>query len=107
MTLYYYVKYQPKVLMIALVQQKKFRMNFSKARTLFCLNLHYKGTINYLYVNKTDIYKFKTRDNIIWCEFCLESISNILRKMNTVKFTVYDFSVDNSSIGKEYVLNIH
>ena len=93
--------------MIALVQQKKFRMNFSKARTLFCLNLHYKGTINYLYVNKTDIYKFKTRDNIIWCEFCLESISNILRKMNTVKFTVYDFSVDNSSIGKEYVLNIH
>ena len=66
--------------MTALVQQKKFRKNFSKARTQFCLNLHYKGTVNYLYVNKTDIYKFKTRDNIIWCEFCLESISKCFTK---------------------------
>ena len=52
------------VLMIALVQQKKNGINFSKANTEFCLSLHYNGDESYLYVNKTDIWKFKAIDKI-------------------------------------------
>ena len=37
------------------------------------------------YVNKTEIYKFKAKDNISWYNFCLGSISQDF-KMNRVKF---------------------
>ena len=50
--------------MVALVQQKEISINFSKANTKFCLSLHYNGNDSYLYVNKTEIYKFKGKDNI-------------------------------------------
>ena len=46
----------PLILMIALVQQKKNSINFSKADTKFSLSLHYNGDEIYLYVNKTGIY---------------------------------------------------
>ena len=46
------MKGQPKVLMIALVQQKKISINLSKARTIFYLSLHYNGDEIYLYVIK-------------------------------------------------------
>ena len=43
------------VLVKALVQQKKnFSINVNKAKTTFCLELHYNGDDNYLYVNKTE-----------------------------------------------------
>ena len=52
------------VLMIALVQKKRNSINFSKAKTKFCLSLHYNYDESYLYVNKTDICKSKANDNI-------------------------------------------
>ena len=59
------MKDQLKVLMVVLVQQeKKFSINFSKANAKFCFSLHYNGHESYLYVNKTEIYKFKAKDNI-------------------------------------------
>ena len=51
--------------MIALVQQKqKFSIKLSKANTKFCFNLHYIGDESYLYVNRTEICKFRENDNI-------------------------------------------
>ena len=49
----------------------------------FCLSLHYNGTNIYLFVNDTEIYKFKTKDSeIVAAPLCLGNISK-------------DWSVDN------------
>ena len=64
-----------------------------------------------MYVNKTEIYKFKAKDNIIWYNFCLRSVSKDFSKDEEHEIylngTVYDFSVDHSSVKKEDILNIH
>ena len=40
--------------------EKTFRINFiSKAKAKFCFSLQYGGDESYLYVNKTEICKFK------------------------------------------------
>ena len=49
--------------MTTLVSQKKNSFNFTKSNTKFCLILYYNGNKSYLYVNKTEIYKFKDLDN--------------------------------------------
>ena len=41
------------------VPEKKFSINFSKAKTKFCLSLHYNGDNSYLFANRKKIYKFK------------------------------------------------
>ena len=49
----------------------------------FCLSLHYNGANSYLFVNGTEIYKFKAKDSeIVATPLCLGNISK-------------DFSVDN------------
>ena len=37
-------------------------MNFIKTNTKFCLSLHYNGSNSYLFVNGTEIHKFKTKE---------------------------------------------
>ena len=37
--------------------EKKFSINFSKAKTKFCLSLHHNGDKSYLFVNGKEIYK--------------------------------------------------
>ena len=86
-----------------MVQQKKnICINFRKANTKFCLSLHYYCDESYLYGNKTEIFKFKTNNNISWYNFCLESKSNDFSKDEQSEIslygTVYDFSADHSSI---------
>ena len=99
------------VLMIALVQQKKISTNFSKAKTKFCLSLHYNGDESYLYVNETEICKFKAHDNISWYNFCIAKVSKDFTKDEQSEIflngAVYDFSVDHNSIKKEDNVNIH
>ena len=57
------------------------------------------------------IYKFKANDKISWCNFYLGSVSEDFTKDEqseiSLNGTVYDFSVDHSSIKKEDTLNIH
>ena len=64
-----------------------------------------------MYVNKTEICKFKTKDNISWYDFCLGSISKDFTKNEqseiSLNGTVYDFLVDHSSTKKEGIFNIH
>ena len=57
-----------------MMQQKKISINFKKASRKCCLSLLYNGDESYLYVNKTDIYKFKAENNTSWYNFCLKSI---------------------------------
>ena len=46
-------------------EKKKKKKTFSNANTQFCVILHYKGNKkSYLYVNKTEICKFKANENI-------------------------------------------
>ena len=63
-----------------------------------CLNLHYNGTNRYLFVNGTEIIKFKANDSEITATvLCLGNVSKD-NSVDNVKKTVlcgyvYDFSV--------------
>ena len=90
---------------------KKICVNFNKANTKFSLRLHYNWDESYLIVNKTEICKFKAKDNISWYTFCLGSVSKDFAKdeQSEISFngTVFDFSVGHSSIKEEDILHIH
>ena len=65
--------------------EKTYLINFTKSRTRFCLSLHYNGDNSYLFVNGTEICKFKAKKYEIkdgQSEICLGNISK-------------DFSADN------------
>ena len=50
--------------------------NFTVTKKKFCLSLHYNGANSYLFVNGTEIYKFKAKDSeIVASPLCLENIS--------------------------------
>ena len=84
--------------------RKKISINVSRTNTKFCLSLLYTGDDSYLYVNKTEIFKFKANDSTSWYNFYLESVSKDFTKDEQHD---YDFSVDHSSTKKEDILNIH
>ena len=74
--------------------------------------MHYYGDENHLYVNKTSICKFKTKDNISWYNFCLGSISQDFTKDEqsgiSLNGIAYDFSVDHNSIkNKTFLIYIN
>ena len=53
-----------------------YSINFTKENTKFCLSLHYNGASSYLFVNGTEIVKFKAKDaEITLYPLCLGSIS--------------------------------
>ena len=45
--------------------EKLHSINFIKNNTKFCLSLHYNADNSYLFVNGTEIYKFKAKDSEI------------------------------------------
>ena len=59
-----------------LTAEKMYSINFTVTRKKFCLSLHYNGTNSYLFVNGTEIYKFKAKDSaIVATPLCLGNIS--------------------------------
>ena len=64
-----------------------------------------------MYVNKTDICQFEANYNTSWYSSSLGSISKHFTKDKQSELslhgTMYDFSVEYSSIKKENILNIH
>ena len=81
-------------------------------RKKFCLRLHYNGVNNYLFVNGTEIHKFKAKDSeIIAAQLCLGNISKdwSADDMNRTGFNgyIYDFSVDYDAIAVDDILDIH
>ena len=67
----------------SLTTEKMYSINFSATGRKFCLSLHYNGANSYLFVNGTEMIKFKAKDS--------ELDSNILCLGNISK----DFSVNN------------
>ena len=66
----------------------------------FCLSLHYNGANSYLFVNGTEIYKFKAKDSkIVATKLCLGNISKdwSVGNMKKTGFNgyVYDLLVKN------------
>ena len=58
--------------------EKKFSINFSKAKTKFCMSLHYNGDNSYLLLNGNGIFKFKANNGSVNfpTQLCIGSISN-------------------------------
>ena len=46
-----------------LTAEKVYSINFTVTNIKFCLSLHYNEANSYLFVNGTDIYKFKVKDS--------------------------------------------
>ena len=90
---------------------EKKSINFSKANTKCWLCLQSTGDDIYLYASKTDIYKFKAKDNISWYNFCSESMSLDFTKDEQIETSlngiVYNISVSHSSVKKEDIFTIH
>ena len=92
--------------------EKMYSINFTKKNTKFCLSLHYNGANSYLFVNGTEIHKFKAKDSkIVPYSLCLGNISKDWTNDNTKKTGfngyIYSFSTDYKSINKSDILNIH
>ena len=88
-----------------------YSINFTKSNKIFCLSLHYNGANSYLFVNGTEIYKFKAKDSeIVATPLCLGNISKDWSVDNMKKAGlngyVYDFSVDYA-IAVDDILEIH
>ena len=87
-------------------------INFTVTKKKFCLSLHYNGANSYLFVNVTEICKFKAKDSeIVATPLCLVNISKDW-SVDNVKKTglngyVYDFSVDYDATDVDDILDIH
>ena len=74
--------------------------------------MHYNGANSYLFVNGTEIYKFKAKDSEFFvAPICLGNISknwstNSMRRSGFNGY-VYDFSVDYDAIVVDDIKNIH
>ena len=94
-----------------LTAEKFYSINFTKENTKFCLSLHYNGANSYLFVNGTEIIKFKAKDSEINAyPLCLGSISKDWStgnlKKTRLKGFVYDFSVNYNAITVTDILDI-
>ena len=76
-----------------------------------CLGLHYNGASRYLFVNGTEIYKFKAKvSETVANLLCLGNISKYWladnMKRTGLNGYVYDFSVDYDAIEVDDLLDI-
>ena len=95
-----------------LTAEKLYSINFTKNNKKFCLSFHYNGASSYLFVNGTEIYKFKPKDSEITATpLCPGNISKDFSADNMKKTGlngyVYDFSVDYDAIAVDDILDIH
>ena len=95
-----------------LTAEKMYSINFTVTKKKFCLSLHYNGANSYLFVNGTEICKFKAKDSeVVATPLCLGNISKdwLVDNMKRTGFNgcVYDFSVDYDSTNVDHVLDIH
>ena len=92
--------------------EKMYSINFTKKNTKFCLSLHYNGANSYLFVNGTEIIKFKAKNSeILAYSLCLGNISKDWSQDNMKKNGfygyIYDFSTDYNAIAVCDILDIH
>ena len=87
-------------------------INFTVTKKKFSLSLHYNGANSYLFVDSTEIYKFKAKDSEIAASpLCLGNISKdwSTDNMKRAGFNgyVYDFSVDYNVTDVDDIKDIH
>ena len=92
--------------------EKMYSIVFTEKNKKICLSLHYNGANSYLFVNGTEIYKFKVKDSeIVASPLCLGNISKDFFVDNMKKTGLngyaYDFSVDYEAIAVDDRLDIH
>ena len=96
----------------SLSREKMYSINFTKVNIKFCLSLHYNGNDSYLFVNLTEIHKFKAKDSMIVSNnLCLGIVSKDFSASN-IKITglngyIYDFSADYDSIDVDNIKDIY
>ena len=92
--------------------EKFYSINYTENNKNVCLSLHYNIANSYLFVNGTEICKFKAKDSeIVATPLCLGNISKDFSVDNMKKTGlngyVYDFSVDYDVIAVDDILDIH
>ena len=95
-----------------LTAEKMCSINFTVKKNKFCLSLQYNGANSYLFVNCTEIYKFKAKDSeIVASPLCLGNISKEWSTNNMKKTAFngyfYDFSVDYDAFDVDDIKDIH
>ena len=96
----------------SLTAEKIYSINFSETRKTSCLSLQYNGANSYLFVNGTEIIKFKAKDSELTSTLlCLGNVSYDFSVTNMKKTglygNVYEFSADYGTISVDNILNIH
>ena len=92
--------------------EKMYSINFTVTKKKFCLSSRYNGGNIYLFVNGTEIIKFKAKDSkIVASPLCLGNISkdcstDNMKKTGLIGY-VYDFSVDYNAVTVDYIKDIH
>ena len=95
-----------------LTAEKMYSINFIVTKTKFCLSLHYNGANSYLFVNGTEITKFKAKDsNIVASQICLGNTSkdwsvDNMKKTGCTGY-IYDFSADYNVATLDDIKDIH
>ena len=94
----------------SLTAEKMYLINFTLTKKKFCLR--YNESNSYLFVNGTEIIKFKAKDSeIVASPLCLGNISKDWSTDNMKKTGfngyVYDFSVDYDATDIDDIKDIH
>ena len=89
-----------------------FSINFTVTNKKFCFSLHFNGANSYLFVNGTEIYKFKAKESEISLgSICIGNISKdwSVENMKRTGSTgyVYDFSVNYNDTVVDDIKDIH
>ena len=95
----------------SLTAEKMYSINFSWRAEKNCLSLHYNGANSYLFVNGTEIIKFKAKDSkTVASPLCLGYISKDWSTDNMLITGLnrydYDFSVDNDAIAVDDIKDV-
>ena len=88
-----------------------YSVNFTDQREKYCLSWHYNEANSYLFVNGTEIIKFKAKDSEIVATPLYLGNNSKDWSLDNAKDTgfnsyVYDFSVDHDAIAVDDVLDI-
>ena len=89
-----------------------YSVNFTLTKKKFCLSLHCNGENSYLFVNDTEVCKFKAKDSqSVASPLCLGNISKdwSADNMKRNRFTGYvqDFSADYEATDVDDIKDIH
>ena len=93
--------------------EKMYSINFTVTTKKFCLSLHYNRANCYLFVNGTEIHKFKAKDSeVVVTSLYLGNISkdwsgDNMKKKTGLNGYVYDSSVDYDAVAVDNILEIH